>query len=272
VSDAAEIEQSTGRLLAQYQAMAQQAATNTAVEMQHILAMLNRALMVLSGGSERSVSRLRQVQESLQRASMLEDLIALKSSLTDTIRFVQEESVREQQTAAKEFAAFEVDVEKARTFLGSNFKGLPGRPEGVRAISEEIKAVAASQALYVVAFLFDRLEAIVQRYGPEVADELMYRLIKERLQPVAPVNKAFRWTSSSVIGVFPRNRDLSTLRAQLIALNRTPLVHRVALGSRVAVLTVSPSYLVAEAVSDSPNSLIEEVDRFTGIHVPGQKE
>lgn len=264
--EASEIEDATTRILGSYQATAQQTATNTAVEMQHILGMLNQALMVLAGGSERSISRLQQIQDSLKRTSMLQDIIALKSSLADTVKFVQQESAREQQTAAKEFAAFETDVRKARNSIGNTFKGLPARPDGLRAITEGVKSVPPNQALYVVAFLFDRLESTVQRYGAAVAEELIFRVIKERLQPLSTGSKAFRWSSSSLVGVFHRLRDVFSLRAQLAELNRSPMVHRVTLGNRVAVLTLSPSYLVTEGNSELPAPLIEEVDRFTGVN------
>ena len=262
--ESADITQAVARILGSYQKGVQLTATNTAVEMQHILGMLNQALMVLAGGSQRSISRLQQIQDSLQRTSMLQDIIALKSSLADTVKFVQQESAREQVTASKEFEAFETDVRKARSSLGNTFRGLPTRPEGLRAVSDDTKSIPANQALYLVAFLFDRLESIVQRYGAAVADELMFRLIKERLQPLSPASKVFRWTPSSIVGVFYRIRDVFSLRSQLAELNRTPLVHRVTLGNRVAVLTVSPSYLVTEGISDVPEPLIEEVDRFTG--------
>jgi hypothetical protein len=263
---ATEIQSSTSQILASYQVAVQQAATNTAVEMQHILAMLNQGLMVLAGGSERSISRLQQIQQSLERTSMLRDIIALKSSLVEAVRFVQQESTREQETSARELAAFEADVRKARSFMGYAFKGLPGRPEAIRAITEELKAVPPKQALYAVAFLFDRLDAVVERYGDPVGDELMFKLIKERFQPLAPTSKTFRWTASSMVGLFCRVRDVIALRGQLAELSRTPMVHRVTVGNRVAVLTVSPSYLVIEALPDCPAQLIEEVDRFTGVH------
>jgi hypothetical protein len=265
VEEAAQAEESTRQILASHQARVHQAATDSAVEIQHILGMLNQALQVLAGGSERSVSRLQKIEKTLQRASMIEDIVALKASLAETVRFVKEEAVREQETSSAEVAGFEKEVGKARELAGRSRGTFAGRPEGIRDISVRLKSIPADQALYLVAFHFDRLQAVVQRYGPEVADELMLLLIKERLQPVAASNATYRWTASSLVGLFHRPRDLDGLRTEMARLNRAPLVYRLPLGNRTAVLTVSPSHLVAEGRGEQTELLIEEVDRFTGL-------
>lgn len=251
------------QVLSEFRSTTQQSALAQAVEVQHIFAMLNQALIVLADGRDRSVARLNEIQQSLQRTSMIQDIVALKASLTDTVKFVEAESTQARASVNEELSHFEDEVVKAREFLGSTRIELAGRPEGVRRITDEIKALVPGQALYAVAYLFDRLQAVKQRYGPEVADEMIFRIIKERLQPVAPANTSYRWTSSSIVGVFHRGRDLEALRIEVANLNRTPVIHRIALGNRKAVLTVTPSHLVAEGVSDS-SLLVTQVDDFTG--------
>jgi hypothetical protein len=124
--------------------------------------------------------------------------------------------------------------------------------------------VKPDEALYVIAFLFNSVKAVIQRFGPDVADELIARIVKERVQPFAPDNAAFRWTPSSLVGVFQCPPDLSGLKSKMAALNHDPLVHRVDLGNRVAVLKLGISHLVAEGSPGGGNQLIAEVDRFTG--------
>jgi len=129
-----------------------------------------------------------------------------------------------------------------------------------------MKSVLPDQAIYVVAFAFNNLNALVQRYGPDAIEDLIFRLIRERIQPLARANSAYRWTPQSLVGVFQRSRDLTALRSEASALNRSPLVHRISLGNRIAVLTLSPSHLVAEGQTGLAEALIEEVDRFTGAN------
>jgi hypothetical protein len=134
----------------------------------------------------------------------------------------------------------------------------------VTRISDSLKGVITGEALYVVAYLCDRLNAITQRYGPGVTDELISLLVEQRLKPVMPENAMYQWTSSSLVAVFTRPRDEDKLRKEVVNLNRTPLVHKLALGGRTAVLTLAPSHLVLEGISGSPSRLIEQVDKFTG--------
>jgi len=263
--EAARALETVARTLAQQKAAVQQSAVSQTIEMQHIFAMLNQALIVLAGGNDRSIARLNRIQESLQRAAMIEDMVALKFSLSDTVRFIKAEAAHTQESSTKELARFEQEVNKTREFLGSTRLELAGRPEGVARITESLGSVPPGEGLYLVAFLLDRLQSFIQRYGPSVAEEVVFRLIKERLQPVAVGSPTFRWTASSLVAVFNRARDLAGLRTKVSDLNNTPLVHRIVLGNRTAVLTIKPSHLVAEGVPGSPNLLIEQVDRFTGL-------
>ena len=251
----------SSQILADYERAVQQQATTTAVEMQHIVGMLNQALMVLAGGSERSVSRLKTIQSSLENALYLKDILALKSSVSETTQFVRDESAREQQAAAKEKEIFEKDLAKAKEFLVAARSGLLGRADGVGAIAG---LVSTAHRTCAVIFLFDKMQSVVQRYGSDVAEELIMLLISERLVPLAPGATVYRWSSSSIVAVVPNVPDLASLRARAVALNHAQLVHRAAVGSRTAVLTLRPSYLIADA--ETPDGLVAEIDRFTGVH------
>jgi carotenoid cleavage dioxygenase-like enzyme len=73
----------------------------------------------------------------------------------------------------------------------------------------------------------------------------------------------FRWTASSLVAVFSRPRDAEKVRKEVADLNKTPLVHKIVLSGRTAVLTISPSHMVAEGSGSAPDLLVEQVDRFT---------
>ena len=269
--ESAAIQESVRRILSERQTAAQESATRTAADMRHLAEMLGQALTLVASGGDRSANHIQKIQTSLRHMSRMQDLVALKKSLSDTIRLIDEESVRGQAETDRELADFKTEVTSARDLVSNNpNQRLPGRTEGVRNIMQGLQSVHPEHALYIVAFAFDRLDAIVQRYGPDAAEDLMFRLIRERVQPLAPANSAFRWTSRSLVGVFQRPRDFAGLRAEAMELNRQPLVHRVLLGNRTAVLNVSPSHMVAEGAQDSPDALLEEVDRFTGAAVSPQ--
>lgn len=254
--------ESVSSVLAAHRESVQSTAVETLVETQHIFAMLNQALVVLAEGNDRGVSRLATIQESLQRAATMRDLTSLKASLTETMQFVSKEFAEAHKTAAEELGRFETEVSSAREFLGGTRLELAGRPEGMSRISAGLTNLIPGEALYIVAYLCDRLHAITQRYGPAVAEELISRLIRERLKPVVPENTMYRWTPASLVAVFSRPRDVEKVRKEVAELNRTPLVHKMALSGRTAVLTVLPSHLVVEGTSEPPAALIEQLDKF----------
>jgi len=265
--EAREIQEAVRQILTSHNSSMQDIATRTAVEMRHLAGLLTQAVTLVAAGGERSASGLQKIQDALLRTSRLPDLANLRASLAETIRLANDESARLQTESARDLATFQTDIAEARQLVAQNpNQKLRGRPEGVRNISEGLKSVLPDNAMYVVAFAFNNLNALVQRYGPDAIEDLIFRLIRERIQPLARANSAFRWTPQSLVGVFQRPRDLAQLRSEASVLNRSPLVHRASLGNRIAVLTLSPSHLVAEGQDGLAEALIEEVDRFTGVH------
>jgi hypothetical protein len=263
------VEATVARILAQYRADTQQAAMAQAVEVQHIFAMLNHALIVMAEGRDRSVSRLSEIQDTLQRTSRIPDIVALKSALADTVKFVERESAEAKIAISAELARLESEVGEAREFLSGARGELAGHADGVARIKEAATILGPGQAVYALVYLCDRLTGITQRYGAAVTEEFIFRIIRERLQPIHPSAMVYRWTSSGLVAVFVQQRDLAALQDKLAPLNRTPIVHRAALGNRTAVLTLAPSHLLLESGPGGAAQMLEQVDRFTRAESQG---
>jgi hypothetical protein len=253
------------RILASHRAETVRLATAQALEVQNIFAMLNQALIAMAEGRDRSVSRLSEIQNTLQRANMMRDILALKAALADTVRFVERENEEAKKSVNDELARLEVEVGKARESLQSRTQ-IAGRPEGVARIEESLRLLTTGQALYAVAYVCPRLTGIAQRYGPQVTDELIFRVIRERLQPLAPAGSVYRWTPGGLVVVVERPRNLTAVQSSVSALNRGPVVHKAALGNRTAVLTISPSVVVLEGTTGPPAQIVDQLDRFIGTH------
>jgi hypothetical protein len=262
--ESALIQEAVRRILASHLASVQSGATRTAVEMRHLAHLLNEAVMLVANDQERSIAGLKKIHDALLQTSRIPDLITLRASLAETIRLAEDESARQQAESARALATIQTNITEARHLVKQNpNQRLQGRPEGMRDISDTLPTVTQGHALYVVAFVFERLNAVAQRYGPDAVEDVIFRLIRERIQPLAQANSAYRWTQQSVVGVFERPRDLVRVRSEAAALNQAPLVQRIPLGNRTAVLTLKPSHLIAEGRTGMAEALIEEVDRFT---------
>ena len=94
------------RVLAEHRASTQQSNAQQATEIQQIFATLNQALIVMSEGKERTVSRLNTIQDSVRRASMINDIVALKSALTATVEFIKQEAAQAHEAGTREIDEF----------------------------------------------------------------------------------------------------------------------------------------------------------------------
>jgi hypothetical protein len=245
-----------------------EAIQRNGVETQQVVSVLNQALMVMAGGSERSVSRLERIQEALRRTSLIRDNAGLRASLADATKLIGDEYSREQERGARDLAAFESEVIRVREQITANpVLRLPGRAEAIESLSARRLALKVGSSLFVVAYSFENISAIVHRYGPEPVDALSFQVIRERTQPLAAVNTSWRWAQGCVVSAFERPGDLAHLRVELTELSRDPLVYHMSLGSRNAVLKVRVSHLAVAASPQSMPTLIDQIDRFSGIAV-----
>jgi hypothetical protein len=240
-------------------------AQRVAVETQQVVGVLNDALMALSGGSQRSLSRLHRIQESLQRTSLIRDTDGLRASLADAVKLIREETAREQEHAARDLAAFESEVIKVRRQIVSNpVRRLPEREEGIRACADGLLTLKPGSSLYAIAFRFANINAMIQRYGPEPVNELFFQVIRERIPPLATVHTSCRWSSGCVVSVIEGSFDPERLQSELAELCREPLVYRMTLGSRTALLKVGVSHLIVPVTPDTFQTQMDEMDRFAG--------
>ncbi len=262
-SEARRVDGTIRALLTRHSARVQENTQRSALELQHIVGVLNQALSVVAGGGERVVSRLQKIQGALQRASGMQDMAGLRASLSDAVHMVEEEARKEQETAARDLATFGTEVARVRGLVqGNATSGLPGRPAGIDAINEAL-AGGAGEGILVAAFVFAQLQMIVQRYGPDVVDDLFFQLIRERIQPLVPSSIAFRWTPFSLVALVRGGADIEKIKESMLAANRAPLVHKVSLGNRTAVLKVGLSHLLLDDHGRPPAAMVTELDAFT---------
>jgi len=206
---------------------------------------------------------------------------ALRASLRDVVRLIAEESSKEQQALTREREAIETHVVRFRDIVAGNpNRRLRGREEGIRALSDFQALRESRKMVWIMAFVCENLRGIVQRYGPEVTDDLFLQLIRERIHPIAPNCSTFRWSPSAVVSLAALEADQAGLQSRMASLNQAPLVCRLALGNRTAMVKVGLSHLLLDAspstepsgspvASDasrqySTDRLIAEIDRFTG--------
>lgn len=262
--DATGVEEAVRLALAARVAQDREADRRTAVETQQVIVVLNDALLALTGGSQRSVSRLERIQESLARTARIRDAEGLRTSLASAMTLIREETEREQENAARELAVFESKVVRVRQQLAENpGRRLGDRADAVRTITASLRALRSECPLYAVAVSVANVHGITQRYGPESVNELFMQVISERIQPLAEAVTAWRWSSCSVVALFEGPPDIRVLQAQLAEFSRAPFVCRMTLGNRTAVLKAGLSHMIVALTTETFRDLPAEIDRFS---------
>jgi len=263
--------------LAAHAARQRETAQRLAIETQHVVGVLNHALMALVGGSERSVSRLKRIQDSLQRTAQIRDVDALRNSLGEAMKLIEDETRHEEEHSQRDLAAFESEVVKVRENLFANtIRRLPGRSEALLSLTEILASLESGASLCLVAQAFDNFRAVSQRYGPEPIDEIFFQAIRERIQPLSPIGSSWQWSPSCIVSAFIKDWGVTELQSEVAEISRNPLLHRMRLGSRTAVLKVGMSHLAVIATTAAPQrrgvidpAVIEQIDRFAGCGQQG---
>jgi hypothetical protein len=226
-------------------------------DVRHMLGVLNEALLSLSAGNEGSVDRLRRVETALQRTSQLNDLVAMKSSLTETMRLVREATEQTKTEGAGTLQKLDAELQKART-ASQRLPGLPGRAEAIHRL-EAVRLPGAPASL-AVACQLERLRIIRSRYGAPIADDLLAAFAQKSAPRVG--DQAYLWAEDAVVIVQSTEETVQEKRDQLEETFAQPFEHRVMTGGRAALLSVSVRWLCTSPAEAGHTGVIEEFDQF----------
>ncbi len=226
-------------------------------DVRHMLGVLNEALLTLASGNEGSVDRLRRVEAALHRTSQLNDLVAMKASLTETMRLVREETEQTRTEGAGTLQKLDVELQKART-ASQMLPGLPGRDEAVQAL--ERASEPGAPACLAVACQLERLRIIRSRYGVPIADELL--LAFARSAAVGETDRIFRWSEDALVILRRTEEAAQEVRNQLEERFARPFEHRVMTGGRAALLSVAVRWLCISPAEAATPGLSPELEYF----------
>lgn len=226
-------------------------------DVRHMLGVLNEALLSLSAGNEGSVDRLRRVETALQRTSQLNDLVAMKSSLTETMRMVREATEQTKTEGAGTLQRLDAELQKART-ASQRLPGLPGRAEAIRSL--EAASLPGAPASLAFACQLERLRIIRSRYGAPIADDLLAAFALKSAPQEG--DQAYLWADDAVVIVQRTSETVQERRDELEELYARPFEHKVMTGGRVALLSVPVRWLCTSAAEAGPTGMTNEFDQF----------
>lgn len=250
--------------LREFQTRAEKTSKGQQQDMYKMLTMLNEALMLLASGSERTVSILKQLEVSLERAATIQDVTTLRSKLSEVVRFLREESRKEREQSEASVTSMDQQLREVRESITWLRLDLPGREEALAALqavaAENVTAAGDGRNPLAAVFVLDRLRAITARYGEDTVRDLVQELVSKHIRPLASESQPFRWSDDAVLLLMPQSPGVEEVNAKITRDADRPFEHKIFAGARVATLRVNMRWVVMPVAAGT--TLNEDIDRF----------
>lgn len=262
----------TMRALEEYNQRTSRFIRRQGVELQKMIAMLTETVITIGSGSDQSVNRLQEIEKRLENTAILEDVQALKSSLSECLKTVREETIRQK-------SAGESTLQKLRRKLASvqestgiargpsldldKVTGLPSYEEALKAIRT---AIHSSKRTYVVCAVVGRVQAVNARFGYAIGDRLL-NLFRGHFQAgLAQKDQVFRWRGPVFVALLEREETIDRIRTEIRRFADVKHNELVDLGNRTVLMPVSAGWAVFTAVHPE-DALIKKIENFIATQV-----
>lgn len=241
--------------------------------MQSIVAMLTETLADISGEADASVERLHAIEQQIERASGLDDMRSLSTSLGNCLTSLRDAAAQQKKGSAATIQRLRGQINAAQTQMS------PERPQagsnGFR--SDEIDLIPEPLEMppettvnaYVAAFKLQRSEHIASRFG-ESAKHQMLSLISQSLKTLlGPNDRLLRWKQTSFVMFLSSKETMSEIQSRLSDTVAAVGQHYIEVGKKSALLSVGIDWIVfPQARCPSMDAVFTEVDSFLAAETP----
>jgi len=241
-------------------------------ELQKMLSMLTKTVITIGSSSDASVGKLQDIEKSIERARMLEDIHALKHRLGECLDVVREETLRQkvdsQRTVESLQQQLECSEDRMRTSAAApdidKATGLPGKAEAEKAIQS---ALDAPNGKFLAIAVISRVQAVNARFGYAVGDKVLAACAEHFRNSLSASDQLYRWHGPALIAVFTRAERIDQVRAEIRRFADSKLEKIVDIGNRSIVIPISANWSVLP-IAPTMEALLKKVEAFTAAQVP----
>lgn len=228
-------------------------------EMQRLLAAFNRAVMALADGGERAAGRFASIGQTLERASRADSLAAMRAAVYEAAEALKRESEAQRAETAAQVEWLGRRLDEARLRRKAETAGRQGRAEAVQALRE---AMQSGAKIAVAGIVFERLPALVSRFGSSVAEEAIAAFEAERMVGRALGGRVYAWSPQMRVWLVDASGDAEAVRDELEPVLGEPFEYRTVVSGRMVTLSLEGRWMWGMLGRASVEALIEEVDLF----------
>ena len=251
-----------------------------AAQVQNMLGMLTRTIGDVAEVDRESLARLKRIERRLQKASAIEDILAVRAHLEQCLNHVREEAELRASQVERLTSSLEqpgdcppsqppeagpADLrEDAPAPIPAALTGLPPRQAAIRSLT---RAMRSGQQQFAAVLQVRQLTAVNNRYGADVGDRLLLA-IRTRLQQILGEDDGlFRWSGDSFVAILSRPGELSFVAWEINRAVPKSAEESFPYKSRSLILNVGVETSVFRIADfGRPNDLGAAIDRFLGVY------
>jgi diguanylate cyclase (GGDEF)-like protein len=241
-------------------------------ELHNMVSMLTRTVITIGSSGESSVHKLQEIEKSIERARMLEDMQLLKLRLGECLEAVREEALRQKTEGQTALEILKKEVENSRENVGSvaaaveldAATGLPNKKEALKAIQA---AVESPRNKFLAIAVVSRVQAVNARFGYSIGDRVLSTFAEHFRVNLSAQDLVFRWHGPAVIALLEREDHLEKVRAEIRRFAEVKLEKTAEVGNRTVLLPISASWSIF-AVTPPMDELLKKMEAFTAAQVP----
>jgi diguanylate cyclase (GGDEF)-like protein len=243
-------------------------------ELQNMIGMLTRTVATLGSGSNRSVTRLREIEGQLEKASEIQDVRMLKLRMEQCLESIREEAQKQKVESSRIVEGLQNDIlqtqeriHPAPVSVPDPVTGLQARPDAETALTA---AAAGGKQSFVVLLAVDRFELINGRFGFAAGDEVLKIYLEALRSRLSATDRIFRWSGPAFVVLLERPNRLESVRDQFRSVVPVKMEKTIHASNRTAMVSVSATWTVF-SVTAPVTGLIEQLDRFLTARSPTGK-
>jgi GGDEF domain-containing protein len=233
-------------------------------EYQKMVAMFTDAISTFSSSGQRTVASLKEIEQQIEHATLIEDVRALRVRLGECLGNIREEIDRQEAVTA-EFDAGDrkllSTLVTSQPMLSSVNDSVTGLPTEQQARSALISALEGDHESFVVPILLRGVEKTYAQLGHEVGDSYLYKFSQTLRALSSKGYSVYRWRGSTFLVILRRPTTIPEVRRELYSLISTQHDQSVQVGDRIIWLPVSAAWDVI-AIKPPLSSVLLKIDKF----------
>jgi hypothetical protein len=249
------------------------------VELQAVVGMLTQCISEISAGSERSTTRLRDIERRLAKSQEIYDVRDLRQEMADCLADVREESACRRRESDHLIADLKTAVrEGARTSLleikanapeneleppaGAPAEDAESGPRGgIEALIEQ--AAQDGPPLFVAVLVIDHLNTIISRFGQAAAAQVAAFCAQQAKTNLRNALEVLVWKGTSCVALLDGTAGSEALERGVLYEAQRRRSMTLELGQRNAMLQVSYSkWCVFPVTGRQPSAVMQGMSAF----------